>query len=707
MDRFIQGIPNHNQPPMNSSHRINRSVFQKIFHLGTLTLTMLMAREVHAQYVGVTCGYQYSSQLTGPLTYPGQINISQFNPMGGSPYATNCPTWNVWVEQLQQAGVDFVCPNCTGSWPNTNNPPSQIAPMVAAVNARGLANVLKFGCFDDNAASWCAQYNQSIGKGYGYATPMDLANTNNWRFIYDYNYKLFFQSVPDANRFKVNGRPLIFIWSSGPLFITNAQGNLSRAMSYVRQCCQRDFGFNPFIVDDGATPQHDTTCTNSGILDGLHNWFIAGPSGPSYTLTTFNGNKVGVVCPEFQHPGQSGYLDPNHGQLFKNGLAGTAAAGALFTLCEGFTDYEEDAAMWRTRNLDTNGNVLAYSQTLYDYPNQRLGILRQYGRNPFPATQLFEAEGCDWFGNAAGGNGFVNFYRNGNIAIEATGDSAGGYFDVGWMQAGEWLEWTNVPLNGSPHFIMRAATPNNGIAAHFVIDGVAKPAQSIPNTGGWQIYTNVDFGSYGSFTSSYHDVRLVFDNGGLNLNWWQLSVPVGTTFSSGTFTSDSVLSLVGPTNQQVYGVSLGNGTARTTANGYTFGAYPNANLVYGGTNAYAVSGFLGGGGASGDTAFDAILGTAELGLNNGTVTLNGLAAGNTYNVLFLAADTRSGMGTRTFQIISGSASSSNQSYAFAGGSPMLGAYVLCSFTATGSTQTFTNTAAGFGYQLNAVLVGRP
>jgi hypothetical protein len=434
-----------------------------------------------------------------------------------SPYNPNNVVWSVWVEQLLQAGVDFVCPNRTGTWPNTNAP--SFAPMVAAVNNRGLTSQLKFALFDDNAASWTAQWNQANGRGYGYAQPFDLSDTNNWKFIYDYNYKLFYQTVPDTNRFKINGRPPIIIWSSAPLFITNAQGNLSRAMTYVRQCCQRDFGFDPFIIGDGAFHTHDTTCT-AGIIDAEQRWFIAGPSGPSYTLTTFNGVKIGAACAEFQHPGQSGFLDPNHGQLFKTGLAGTVGAGALLTLCEGFTDCEEDAAMWRARNIDTSGNALYYTNTLYDYPNQRIGILRQYSRNPFPSTLLFEAEGCDYFGGANGGNGKVNFYRNGNIAIEPTGDTGGGY-DVGWMQNGEWFEWENVPLNGTPLFILRVASPNSNCLAHFVIDGVTQPSQTLPNTGGWQTYTNVTFGPYGAYFNSYHTVRIVFDNGGVNFNWWE------------------------------------------------------------------------------------------------------------------------------------------------------------------------------------------
>jgi fibronectin type 3 domain-containing protein len=555
-------------------------------------VTLLFLNQARGQYVGVTCGYQYHPVLTGPLDY-SNYNLPLYTPNWPSQYDTNNPTWGVWLEQLQQAGVDFVCPNCTGSWPNTNNPPSQFAPLVAAVNARGLTSTLQFALFDDNAASWCAQYNQSIGNGFGYTTPLDLSDTNNWKFIYDYNYKVFYQTVPDANRFKINGRPLIMIWSSGPLLMTNTQGNLSRALTYVRQCCQRDFGFNPIIIDDWATTKHDTTCTNAGVLDGLQGWFIAGPTGPSYTLTNWNGLSVGVACPEFQHPGQSGYLDPNHGQLFETGLSGTVGAGALVTLCEGFTDAEEDAAMWRARNIDANGTPLGYTNTLYDYPNQRLNILRKYSRNPFPNTLLFEAEGCDWYGGANGGNGKVNFYRNGNIAIESTSDVGGG-FDVGWIQPGEWLEWTNAPLNGSPHFLIRVATPNSGCTAHLVIDGVAQPSQTLPNTGGWQAWTTYDFGAYGTYASSYHTIRIVFDNGGVNFTWWLLAsapppAPTGLTATSGN--NVVVLSWTASSSATSYNVKRApvSGGPYTTVASPTTASYTDTTAVNGTTYYYVAS----------------------------------------------------------------------------------------------------------------------
>src|SRR4051794_35569247 len=67
-----------------------------------------------AQYLGVTCGYNYSNDLTGPNT--GKANLTLYNPQSTNPNAT----WDSWAEQLRQSGVDFVCPNLRGSNPNTS-----------------------------------------------------------------------------------------------------------------------------------------------------------------------------------------------------------------------------------------------------------------------------------------------------------------------------------------------------------------------------------------------------------------------------------------------------------------------------------------------------------------------------------------------------------------------------------------------------------
>ncbi len=477
---------------------------------GTVWSFSTVDMENAAGFIGATCGWQYSAQIEGPLTYPNQTNISLYNPQRGNPTAT----WEDWAAQITQAGLDFICPNLTGSWPNTGSPPADMAPLVTALN--NLGNVTKFAIFDDNAASWCAQWNMAEGRGFWYAEPFDISDPANWVFIYDYNYKLFYETVPDAQRFKIDGRPVIWIWTGNPYFVANSQGNLSRAMLWVRQRCMEDFGFNPYIVGNRDFISNDSTCANPGVLDATHSWF--GPPNDPWTLSVFNGVKTGVAVAQFQNPSNPpGFLDPDHGNLLNEGLHQTVGAGALMTLLEGFTDYEEDAALFRVRNLDENGNPLSYEQTYYDYPNQRLNIIRKHSRHPFPAELKLEAEGCDTYGGAAGG-GTPRLYRNGNIGIEPTQDEGGG-FSIGWIQPNEWFQWEEVPMEGSGTLQVRVAANNDAGRLHFVIDGQVKPAVTLPDTGGFQSWATVDTPPETFAPGSYHTVRLICETSGMNINW--------------------------------------------------------------------------------------------------------------------------------------------------------------------------------------------
>ena len=179
-------------------------------------------------------------------------------------------------------------------------------------------------------------------------------------------------------------------------------------------------------------------------------------------------------------------------------------------------------------------------------------------------------------------------------------------------------------------------------------------------------------------------------------------------FTNGGFSDNSVLTLVGVASNELYGVSLGDSTARTTGNGYKFSNFPNTNASYGGSGAYSPGAiFLGGGGTSGDGGFDSVLNNAELGIGGGGIILSNLVPGTTYNALFLSADTRTSTAGRAFSVSSfGSvpATSSSQVYAFKAGTPSLGGYILCTFVATNVIQVFTNNQSAYGFQLNGLLV---
>ncbi len=487
--------------------------------VAALALAILAPRAA-AQYLGVTLGYDYQSELSGP--HQADLNMPLYNPVASDPGAT----WNEWAAELKQSGVDFVCPNLEGSRPNTQKNPAHIAPFVAALNNQG--NVTKLAIFDDNAASWVAQ--NSLANGHGWETKwrFDIGDREKWRYIYDWNYKLFYQAVPDANRFKIDGRPVIIIWTGNTAFLSNMQGNASRALLYVREKCRADFGFDPYIILSSDFFVNDTTCTAPGVADASHGWFI--PPRHASTTTTFKGVRIGALAPSFHPPGDPDSIDPRHGITLDEALSDTVGAGALLTLCEGFTDWLESAALLRVRNLDGDGDPVPYDRTGYDYPNQRINLLRKHGRDPFPTELKFEAEGCDTFEGATGGTGT---FRNGGITVEAC-DDAGGGWNIGHVAGGESFEWKDVPLDGRPMFLARIATPHAGRRGHFVIDGQAQPSRALPATGGWQTYRTVSFGPCGTFDKSRHTVRFVSDNGGINFNWWQLQRPGQERLSDST-----------------------------------------------------------------------------------------------------------------------------------------------------------------------------
>ena len=83
-------------------------------------------------------------------------------------------------------------------------------------------------------------------------------------------------------------------------------------------------------------------------------------------------------------------------------------------------------------------------------------------------------------------------YRSTDVDIEGTSDTGGG-FNVGWVAAGEWLQYTvNVGTAGTYDLEFRVASPGAGGSFRLEVNGVDKTgALAIPNTGGWQAWTTV------------------------------------------------------------------------------------------------------------------------------------------------------------------------------------------------------------------------
>ncbi|HJR59990.1 MAG TPA: carbohydrate-binding protein [Vicinamibacterales bacterium] len=159
------------------------------------------------------------------------------------------------------------------------------------------------------------------------------------------------------------------------------------------------------------------------------------------------------------------------------------------------------------------------------------------GSTPFTGTPVslpgrIEAEGFDNGGadvayrdTTAGNEGGA--YRQTDVDIEPASDSGGGY-NVGWMRAGEWLNYSvNVATPGTYTLRVRVAAEGAGGRFHIDSNGVDRTGPvTIPNTGGWQVWTTIT--ATISLPAGQQVLRLVVDaesTSGIfgNINWFELA----------------------------------------------------------------------------------------------------------------------------------------------------------------------------------------
>jgi len=115
-------------------------------------------------------------------------------------------------------------------------------------------------------------------------------------------------------------------------------------------------------------------------------------------------------------------------------------------------------------------------------------------------------------------------YRTSDVDIEAC--SEGGY-DVGWTSTGEWLNYTvNVASAGTYTLAFRVATATGG-SLHLEINGTnTSGSMAVNPTGGWQSWTTVQKSV--TLAAGAQVVRVLFDSGSLNLNWFSLTSGSGS-----------------------------------------------------------------------------------------------------------------------------------------------------------------------------------
>lgn len=152
--------------------------------------------------------------------------------------------------------------------------------------------------------------------------------------------------------------------------------------------------------------------------------------------------------------------------------------------------------VWRVA-MDTNGATTGAVGNINYIKVSRSTASTPYGGTAMtlPGTVQVEnfdvgAAGVAYVDTTPGNSG--GEYRGTDVDIESTADAGGGY-DVGWVSAGERLNYSvNVSAAGTYDIDVRVASAGGGGTFHIEVNGVDKTGRmTVPNTGGWQTWTTV------------------------------------------------------------------------------------------------------------------------------------------------------------------------------------------------------------------------
>ncbi|MBN8430392.1 thrombospondin type 3 repeat-containing protein [Microbulbifer salipaludis] len=148
---------------------------------------------------------------------------------------------------------------------------------------------------------------------------------------------------------------------------------------------------------------------------------------------------------------------------------------------------------------------------------------------PLPTQLRIEAEDyARFFDTTAGNTGGA--CRNDDVDLEATTDIGGGC-NLGYVAAGEWLEYDFALAAGTYRMTSRVASQNGGAGYSLSIDGNSVANGSVPATGGWQSWQSQDLGTLS--LDGNHSLRVSIDGGEFNLNWIEFTPVAADTDGDG------------------------------------------------------------------------------------------------------------------------------------------------------------------------------
>jgi hypothetical protein len=450
--------------------------------------------------LGTITGYEVSSGC--PMPRPEFCEAPMY-----ATYDRNTPEWwDILVDEHLLSRVNVVMAHGRGCFDltsglegNGNMCPRHLAKLVSAIDRAGAGDVYRLGMWDDTGAYPGARNHvDQLPSG----TLFDLADPTSWRFFWEYNMRIWFDTIPSRLWYRIDGRPVVAFWSLSSAFFSNQTGNASRLLRDLRAKFQARYGENPlFILDQTWTQLDNTITTDDG--QGLNAWFV--PPGNHYTYRTWGGSSWGAMVPGFRDPqtipgcgNACREVLRRDGQALRDALS--AGLSAKFSLLEGWTDIYESAGFYRSAT--------------WRYPNQYINIVRE-SADPTPATLRLQAEAADLLSTQSSpGDAATRVYRKDVTNIGKLADGTGWYVD--WSQGPGWLEYTEITLGcGTYRFTSRVAADAQS-TIHLEVDGTSLGAVTLPPSAA--SYQLVHLGEV-KLVAGKHSLRFGAETAGVTTDW--------------------------------------------------------------------------------------------------------------------------------------------------------------------------------------------
>ncbi len=445
--------------------------------------------------------------------------------------------WNDQVEEMDHANIGIVAAHNRGCWSTDPSEmhgsgdmcPHQLSKLVTAVNTEDPG--MKIAMFDDIPTAASQAYSQTNGQSF------DMSNPALWQqYLWADRWQQFFNTVPQNMLAMVNGRPLIFIWwavDQPPGHYINMQGNLSRALDYLRQQMQTTYGLNPLIFVDARNLSIDSTLP--GHIDGEFSWYFPTPYPGSGTAqaASYGGYTAATVAPGLRGwTPYTGTTGPGCGsscseipRYHGNGLISylDQQKNTNFVLLEGWTNVIESAGYYRSlEGNDPHGCTQAGDQNTIDYPNENLNIVQRYAdpgntfvNEPAPAADDYSTSNS---GNIGGAYRVTNPADNpsctyNDLSIYQNGND----YYVGNVTTGEWLRWRDVYLPaGTYSLTIKYATQDAGKQVCPQVNGTALPCVTLASTGSYTTFATATVGTI-ALHKGLSNFKLTFPQPNLNI----------------------------------------------------------------------------------------------------------------------------------------------------------------------------------------------